>query len=67
MRTFPVAATQYLADCMKPSIRMKLNQFILHVVAIDLNSTAPSDEIAKTPTELVSELKKTLILVSHQL
>ena len=41
VRTFPGAATQYLADCMKPSIRMKLNQFILHVATIDLNSNAP--------------------------
>ena len=58
VRIFPGATTQYLADYMKPSIRMKLNYFILHVLTNDLNSNAPPDEIPKATIDLASELKK---------
>ena len=46
-----------MADYMKPSIRMKPNQFILHVDTNDLNSNRPPDVIAKAIIDLASELK----------
>ena len=57
VRNLPGATTQCLADYMKPSIRAKPNNFILHVGTNDLNSNRPPDKTAKAIIDLASELK----------
>ena len=46
-----------MADYMKSSFRAKPNHLILHVGTNDLNSNRPPDKIAKTITDLASELE----------
>ena len=57
LRIFPGATNQCIDGYMKPSIRGTPNHFILHVGKNKLNSNAPPDEIAKTITNVASELK----------
>ena len=66
MRNFLGATTQCMTDYMKPSIRVKPNHFILHVVTNDLNSKRPPDEIAKAIIDVASELasEKTGVSIS---
>ena len=48
VRNFPGATTQCMPDYMKPSIRAKLNHFILHVGTNDFNLNRPPEKVAKS-------------------
>ena len=56
-KAFPGATTQCMMDCMKPSIRAKLDHIILHGGTNDFQSNATPSEIAEKITSLASEMK----------
>ena len=58
VKSFPGSKFRCMKDHMKPSMRKKLNDTILHAGTNDLNSDRPPDLIANSIVDLTITLKK---------